>query len=185
MPERSPSAAESASTSVLLGSHRQFVKFLERRLRSRELAEEILQASFLKALERKGQLRKSENVIAWFYRLLRNAVTDHRRRQAAEARRLGKTFQDGAQLADEPAVHRAICSCITDLVGLLKPEYATLIQRVDLEGTPLPELASELTITPNNAGVRLHRARKALKKQLELACGTCTEHGCLDCSCRE
>lgn len=27
--------------------------------------------------------------------------------------------------------------------------------------------------------------RAALKKQLEAACGTCTEHGCLECTCEE
>ncbi len=31
----------------------------------------------------------------------------------------------------------------------------------------------------------LSRARAALKKKLEDTCGTCTEHGCLRCSCAE
>jgi RNA polymerase sigma-70 factor (ECF subfamily) len=38
-------------------------------------------------------------------------------------------------------------------------------------------------ITPNNASVRLFRAREALRQQLQRSCGTCAEHGCLDCSC--
>ena len=43
--------------------------------------------------------------------------------------------------------------------------------------------AEDLGITPNNATVRLHRARKALKRELERSCGTCATHGCLDCGC--
>jgi RNA polymerase sigma-70 factor (ECF subfamily) len=31
--------------------------------------------------------------------------------------------------------------------------------------------------------VRLHRARQALKRELERSCGTCATHGCLDCTC--
>jgi len=46
------------------------------------------------------------------------------------------------------------------------------------------DVAAELGVTPNNAAVRLHRARGALKKRLEQTCGTCTQHGCLDCTCQ-
>ncbi|MGZ7100373.1 MAG: RNA polymerase sigma factor, partial [Candidatus Angelobacter sp.] len=40
------------------------------------------------------------------------------------------------------------------------------------------------SITAENAAVRVHRARKALRRQVELPCGTCAEHGCLDCHCQ-
>ncbi len=46
------------------------------------------------------------------------------------------------------------------------------------------DMAREAGITAKNAGVRLHRARQALKKQLERSCGSCAVHGCLDCSCK-
>ena len=38
-------------------------------------------------------------------------------------------------------------------------------------------------LTPGNAGVRVFRAREALRKQVVRSCGTCAEHGCLDCTC--
>jgi RNA polymerase sigma-70 factor (ECF subfamily) len=31
----------------------------------------------------------------------------------------------------------------------------------------------------------LHRARAALRKQLVQTCGSCAEHGCLNCICRK
>jgi hypothetical protein len=43
--------------------------------------------------------------------------------------------------------------------------------------------AEAVAITPNNASVRLFRGREALREQLRSACGTCAEHGCLDCTC--
>jgi DNA-directed RNA polymerase specialized sigma24 family protein len=70
-----------------------------------------------------------------------------------------------------------------ELIPTLKPEYATLLQKVELGGKSVREAAEEEGITPNNAAVRLFRARQALKQQLERTCGTCTAHGCLDCSC--
>ena len=69
------------------------------------------------------------------------------------------------------------------LLPKLKPEYAEIIERVDLREEPLAGVAGALGITPNNAAVRLHRARSGLRKQLERSCGTCATHGCLDCRC--
>ena len=69
------------------------------------------------------------------------------------------------------------------LIPTLKPEYAEILRRVDLEGAAVPSVAAELGISANNVTVRLHRARQALKKQLERCCGTCATHGCLDCTC--
>ena len=40
------------------------------------------------------------------------------------------------------------------------------------------------TITDNNAGVRVFRARQALHRQLMQSCGTCAEHGCVECTCK-
>jgi RNA polymerase sigma-70 factor (ECF subfamily) len=69
------------------------------------------------------------------------------------------------------------------LLPNLKSEYAEVLRRVDLEEIPVAQVATELDITTNNATVRLHRARQALKRELERSCGTCATHGCLDCTC--
>jgi len=70
------------------------------------------------------------------------------------------------------------------VVENLKPEYAEVIRAVDLGEQPLTEFAREHGLSASNAGVRAHRARTALKKRLVEACGSCAEHGCLDCTCR-
>ena len=67
------------------------------------------------------------------------------------------------------------------IVETLKPEYATVIRRVDLDGASVAEFARESGITANNAGVRLHRAHDALRRQVARSCGTCAEHGCEAC----
>jgi RNA polymerase sigma-70 factor (ECF subfamily) len=69
------------------------------------------------------------------------------------------------------------------LAETLKPAHAHLIRRVDVDGASVPEVASEEGITRNNAAVRLHRARAALRNKLKLVCGACARHGCLDCGC--
>jgi len=69
------------------------------------------------------------------------------------------------------------------LLPTLKVEYADLVRRIDLEGADIAQVASGRAMTPNNVRVTLHRERRALRRQLEVRCGTCSEHGCLDCSC--
>jgi RNA polymerase sigma-70 factor (ECF subfamily) len=176
--ELNPSVVE-----ALVGNHRRFLSFLERRVGSRALAEELLQSAYVRTLEKGGELQEEEGAVAWFYRLLRNALVDHYRRQSTEGRALEREAREVSELGPDPELTQTVCACIHDLLPALKPEYAEMVRQVDLEGRSVPEVAREAGITANNAGVRLHRARQALKKQLERSCGTCASHGCLDCTC--
>lgn len=168
----------------LVEGHRGFLRFLEARLGDRALAEDILQSAYARGLERAPQLRDQESVVAWFYRLLRNAIIDHHRRSGASQRRLDALAREVETSPEAPPDARdTICACVTQLVDTLKPEYAAAIRRVELDGIAVKDYAEEAEITPNNAGVRVFRARQALREQLRRCCGTCAEHGCLDCSC--
>ena len=170
---------------VLVDNHRRFLSFLERRVGSREVAEDILQDAFVRGLGRAGQLRDEESVIAWFYQSLRNALVDHWRRSGTERRVFegGDAAEAAAERAADPELMQTVCACVTELVDTLKPEYAEALRRVELEGESVKDFAAEQGVTPNNASVRLFRARKALRRQVERSCGTCAEHGCLDCRC--
>jgi RNA polymerase sigma factor (sigma-70 family) len=169
---------------ALVDSHRHFLVFLERRVGNRAVAEELLQAAFVRTLEKGDALRDGERAVAWFYRLLRNALADHYRRQAVEARVLERESREATEVGPDPELKETVCACVGELLPTLKPEYSELLRQVELEERSVPEAAAAVGITPNNAGVRLHRARQALKQQLERSCGSCATHGCLDCSCQ-
>jgi RNA polymerase sigma factor (sigma-70 family) len=170
---------------VLVENHRRFLAFLERRVGSRDAAEDILQDAFVRGLERGATLRDDGAVVAWFYRLLRNAVVDYHRRRGAEQRALAYAAgaADGAEPGPDETLRDEVCACVSALAKTLKPEYAAALQRVDLDGVSVAAFARETRITANNAAVRLHRAHDALRRQLVKSCGTCAEHACLDCRC--
>jgi RNA polymerase sigma factor (sigma-70 family) len=174
----------SEAARTLVENHRVFLDFLERRLGDRAVAEDILQEAFVRGIDRAGQLRESESAVAWFYRLLRNAVIDHHRRQGASRRALTAAAAEawGAE-APAPETTAAVCQCVRRLAATLKPEYAAALERVDVDGVAVKDFAAEAGITANNASVRLHRAREALRRRVRDSCGTCAEHGCLDCYC--
>jgi len=168
----------------LLAGHRQLLAFVEKRVGSRADAEDILQAAFVRGIERGGTLRDDESVVAWFYRMLRNAVIDHYRRRATSEKALeGWARELGSHSISEIEIKQEVCSCLGELLATLKPEYRQALQVIDMEEGSLKDLARQAGITPGNAGVRVHRAREALRRQVEKACGVCAEHGCLDCHC--
>ena len=182
--ESNPSTALSPEAiAQLVKGHREFLAFLERRLESRAVAEDILQAAFTRGLERGGDVQ-DEKVVAWFYRVLRNAVIDHYRQRSTTARAMeawGREFPDVQE--PEAELRQEICRCVSGLLETLKPEYREALRIVDLEEGKLKDLAQQSGITAENAAVRVHRARAALRRRIEQACGTCSVHGCLDCSC--
>jgi RNA polymerase sigma-70 factor (ECF subfamily) len=100
------------------------------------------------------------------------------------AERAVETFARDLDEAVPPEdVKDAICECVARLARTLKPEYADALQRIDVDGVPVKDFAAEAGITAGNAAVRAFRAREALRKQVIASCGTCAEHGCLDCRC--
>jgi RNA polymerase sigma factor (sigma-70 family) len=173
-----------AAVDRLVGNHREFLRFLERRVGSRAVAEDILQQAFVRGMERAGSLRADESAVAWFYRTLRNAVIDHHRRTGAAVRGLEAFARELGDAAEpSPDVKNAVCACVRTLAETLKPEYADALRRIEVDGVSVQAYAAELGIEANNAGVRVHRAREALRRRVMASCGTCAEHGCIDCTC--
>ncbi len=179
-----PSSMDPGLIEPLVENHRRFLAFLERRVGDRAVAEDILQAAFVRGLEHADEIHDRESVVAWFYRVLRNAVVDHYRARAREregAAALARELGDGVEPAPEAAGE--LCRCFEPLLPTLRPEYEEILRRVDLEEARPVDFAAEAGITPNNAMVRLHRARRTLRDRMRRSCRTCAEHGCLDCSC--
>jgi RNA polymerase sigma-70 factor (ECF subfamily) len=169
---------------VLVENRARFLAFLERRLGSRDAAEEILQQAYVRGMDRGAGLRAGESVVAWFYRLLRNALADHRRRCDAERRALAAyAGEPAAGAPNDGALLEAVCGCVTGLVATLKPELADIIRGVDLGGAPLRAYAARAGITANNAAVRLHRARQALGQQIRRTCAASNIAALRDCDC--
>ena len=155
-----------------------FVNFARKRVADPELAADVVQDSLLKAMKSAETLREDENVVAWFYRILRNSIIDLYRRRATQA----KAMEELALLPSGED-HAALCRCLEGLMETLKPEYAEVIREVDLKDRSLSEVAKEIKATTNNLTVRLHRARNQLRERLEQTCRLCAKHACLDCTC--
>jgi RNA polymerase sigma factor (sigma-70 family) len=169
----------------LLALRKQFLAFIERRVNDRALAEDILQSAYLRILADGSPLRNDDSAVAWFYRILRNAIIDSYRRRTTENTSLERWARElETETTISPALEETACECIASALESITPAYADLLREIDLGNQTLTTYAASKAITPANAAVRAHRARAALRTQLIRCCGACADHGCLDCTCR-
>lgn len=177
---------DAAVQRALVEAREEMLVFLQRRLRNRDDAEEVLQRFSLRALERASQLRDIRTVRGWLGRILATTLVDHQRNLSRRRRR--ETAVDDAEIESEPVdaeLDAAVCNCLYRLLPNLKPEYSDIVWRADILGEPRDRLAASLGTSLNNVAVRLHRGRQALRKRLEEMCRTCPIHGFLDCHCEK
>ena len=183
MPPPEPELQDALATTLLanLGA---FQSFARRRLGDEQLAADAVQESLLRALKSERSLSHDENLLAWFYRILRNVLTDLHRRRTVQSKALER-FTDELAIhgEDEADVEQTACVCFRGLLPTMRPEYAQVLQLSDLDGQSAEVVAKEVGITRGNLKVRLYRARRQLRDRLEKTCQLCAKHGCLDCHC--
>jgi RNA polymerase sigma-70 factor (ECF subfamily) len=143
----------------------------------------VLQTAYVKALASRAALQDASSIVSWFFQILRRSLADHQRHRAAGERATNALRAKALPPAIDPSLQAAVCACVESLLPDLPLEQREILRRVDLEGATPAGAAASLGITPGNAAVRLHRARKALRAKLEAVCGSCTKHKCLDCHC--
>jgi RNA polymerase sigma factor (sigma-70 family) len=159
-----------------------FLAFARKRLGDHHLAEDVVQDSLIKALAADRQPDTEEETTAWFYRILRRSIIDVYRKQGARGRALERFEKELPETPGEEE-ERELCKCFRRLLPMVPEQYRELLEEVDLKGKEPEQVAATLGLTRNNLTVRLHRARKQLRKALTANCGACSAHGCIDCTC--
>lgn len=135
-----------------------------------ELAHDVCQETFLKALRARSQWAGLRSVSSWLYRIASNTLRDHLRRR----RRTQKRFQELEDLEGLPAVMAAESTLEShEEANILLQEIRSLpeIYREPLllrhaQSLSGAQVATILGISENAAQVRIHRARRLLLERL-------------------
>ncbi|MEO0398129.1 MAG: sigma-70 family RNA polymerase sigma factor [Pseudomonadota bacterium] len=164
-----------------------FKRFVQARAHSSDV-DDILQNAAMRALEKAGDLREPDRVLAWLYRIHHNAVIDFGRTSTRQ-QRLKEAFA-AEQHAGESSIFTgseagSTCNCVTTQARRLNSGYTSILDIVYFGGATLKEAARKLNVTVNTATVRLHRARLALKERLLNHCGVKSVNGLQDCLCTD
>jgi len=162
---------------ALAESRGELIGFVRKRAGHLVDPEDVVHRAAERALAAAGSLVDPARARAWLFRITRNVLTDELRSLGLGAVEVPEDLP-----APDPARTQP-CRCALEIAKQLRPDYRTILERAVLDDAPVIEIAKELGITANNANVRLHRARKALREAGVKRCGVermsdCTEFTC-------
>lgn len=147
----------------------QLVRYLTRRLGDSDLAEEVAQETFVRAMRQDA----ITNERAWLFAVATNLLRDAARRQERERKHLtllaaeGRESSEDADAEADLSVERLRQSAAARraLGALGDRDRSALLMKE--EGLSYPEIAEALDLSPGSVGTTLARARRRLVEAYE------------------
>jgi RNA polymerase sigma-70 factor (ECF subfamily) len=172
---------EAAYRELIRRYERPIFALLFRMVRDRELAEDLAQETFIKALNAIESYRPEFKFSSWIFKIANNAAIDHLRR-----RELDTLSLDGSPHAETPEAMQATAlqigarqespldaveakelgGAIEAAIGRLRPEYRSCILLRHVEGRAYEEIAEILDLPLGTVKTYIHRARNELRLAL-------------------
>ena len=165
-------------------------RFIATRVNDPADVEDILQDVFVKVQRGASQLRDTDRLTTWIFRIANNAIIDHYR---AAPRRREVPVEEFEQAALTPAVEDAIddptlvraeiAACIRPLIDQLPESSREALEMVELGGMSQTEAARRLGLSVSGMKSRVQRARSQVFDRLNTWCSIATDArgGPMDC----
>ncbi len=140
-------------------------------LRNEQDAEDVIQEAFLRLWKFPGRI-ESGKIPAWLRRVVHNLCIDQTRRRKTQAKHLGRPDPYALEcLAAGPERRPDELSAEQDellaAMEALAPETRSILVMHYFQGMKLVEIAEVLDLNPSTVKVRIHRARRSLRRELE------------------
>lgn len=135
--------------------------------RSRELADDLVQAACEKALAAEDSFQPGTRFDAWMFRILRNIWIDTLRRQktAGVSEDISNHEDLGTPSGEEAAIARMTLQTVSEAIDLLPDEQREVLLMVCVEELSYKETTELLGIPIGTVMSRLARARKNLAER--------------------
>jgi len=149
--------------------HEQMFRFVYQRLDSKETAFDITQQVFMKALSNIKKFQpKGVPFSAWLYRIATNELNTYFKKNTRQRTVNIETAQLEAMADDiEEETIDDLYTKLVQQIGTLPEEELSLIEMRYFEYRPFKEIGDILSITENNAKVKVYRIIDKLKKLLK------------------
>jgi RNA polymerase sigma-70 factor (ECF subfamily) len=162
----------------------ELLRFASGRVATREVAEDLVQETFLAAYQHRTQFDGKSAFGTWLVAILRRKIVDHRRKlgrspdldaeplAAAEdpftvKGRWSASFSRWRASPKELAENAEFWSIFRGCMSDLPSHLAQAFQMRELNRTPVDEASRLIGVSSRNLAVRLHRARLLLRQCLE------------------
>jgi len=172
---------ESAYRELIRRYERPLFSLLYRMVRDRELAEDLAQETFVKALNAIESYRPEFKFSSWIFKIANNAAIDHLRRRELDTLSLeGSPHAETPEAVEATALQigdrqespldtveaRELGGQIEQAIGQLRPEYRSCILLRHVEGRAYEEIAEILNLPLGTVKTYIHRARNELRQAL-------------------
>ena len=149
--------------------HKKIYTFSLRLLKSKQLAEEVVQESFLKIWLMGDALHKVSNVEAYLVTLARNRSLDALRRQQREAKAgftTAKLWTEEHNETEESIILNDTKELLQAGIELLPPQQKMVYQLCHHEGLKYEEAAEKLNLSPLTVKTHMQHALRFLRAHI-------------------
>jgi RNA polymerase sigma-70 factor (ECF subfamily) len=172
---------EAAYRELIRRYERPVFSLVLRMVRDRQLAEDLSQETFIKALNAIASYRPEYKFSSWIFKIANNAAIDHLRRRelntlsidgspnATSAEDIEATALQVGDKSETPLAEleaRELGTAIERAIGQLRPEYRSCIMLRHVEGLAYEEIAQLLDLPLGTVKTYIHRARHELRDML-------------------
>lgn len=132
--------------------------YLVKRCSSKEMAEEIFQATFLKLHELRGRYRPEQPFMPWLFLISKSVWIDRLRKEKAESRKLEEYSQTATSTHSEEKAHE-----LDEALASLSSEQRELIRLRYEEGFSFEEISQRIKVKEPALRQSLSRLTRKLK----------------------
>lgn len=138
-------------------------------MRDPDEAEDVVQETYIRAWQRRGDLRDPMAVVSWLSRIARNAARDRLRwwRRRPERARVDGDPPAAGPGADAALVEAERAAEVRRALDVLSEKHRVILLLREVEDMSYEQIAELLGLPLGTVESRLHRARAALAKKLE------------------
>ncbi|MDP4263224.1 MAG: RNA polymerase sigma-70 factor [Bacteroidota bacterium] len=150
--------------------HERFYFYVLKNTRSEDIAEEVVQMSFIKIWEKRTDLSNSFPIEVQIARVARSIMIDILRKKASERKAL-ETIKENANtvIAGDTAAGKELIIKVSEAIETLPPECRKIFILSREEGLTYTEIANQLSISPKTVENQISKALKAVRKAVALA----------------
>ena len=170
-----PDASETPSLENIVARYRRpLYGYLRKFVGDRHVAEDLLQETLLKIAKGLPGFRGDASLKTWTFRIATHTAIDHLRKSRDPDATLdddeGGPPPEDFDPAGERLVIREMNSCIREEIDSLPGDYRAAILLHDIQKLTAAETAEAMGCSLATAKIRIHRARRKLRKVLERDC---------------
>lgn len=170
----------------------EFFRFTISRIKNREVAEDLVQDTFLAGLNAMSEFRKDCSEKSWLYNILRNKIIDHFRKKVNSELKMSSSGEDRNEddfldhffdhtehwnqatspgtldiSAQSKLEQEEFMKFLMLCLSLLPEKWSKVFSMQNIEEYSSKEICKEMEITPSNLWTIVHRSKLQVRECLE------------------